>query len=43
VKDKLPNRPGRTYKREAYRKRPKDVQFEKRAKPPSKIKDSDLK
>ena len=43
MKDKLPNRPGRTYKREAYRKRPKDVQFEKRAKPPSKIKDSDLK
>lgn len=41
--DKLPNRPHRTAKREAYRKRPKDQQFEKREKPPSKIKLSDLK
>ena len=43
LKDKLPNRSGRKFKREAYRKRPKDVQFQKRKKPPSKIKDSDLK
>lgn len=43
VKDKLPNRPGRTAKREAYRKRPKDQQFQKREKPASKIKESDLK
>lgn len=43
TKDKLPNRPGRTAKREAYRKRPKDVQFEKRRKPPSKINPNDLK
>lgn len=43
TKDKLPNRPGRTAKREAYRKRPKDVQFEKRKKPASKIKPTDLK
>lgn len=43
AKDKLPNRPGRTAKREAYRKRPKDQQFQKRPKPPSKIKQSDLK
>lgn len=43
VQDKLPNRPGRTAKREAYRKRPKDIQFEKRKKPPSKINHQDLK
>jgi len=43
VKDKLPNRPGRTAKREAYRKRPKDQQFQKRQKPASKISESDLK
>jgi hypothetical protein len=43
MQDKLPNRPSRQYKREAYRKRPKDVQYEKRSKPASKIKDSDLK
>jgi len=43
VKDKLPNRPGRTAKREAYRKRPKDQQFKKRQKPPGKIKETDLK
>ena len=43
LKDKLPNRPGRTFKREAYRKRPKDLQFGKRGKPPTKIKESDLK
>lgn len=42
-KDKLPNRGKRSYRREAYRKRPKDVQFEKRTKPPSKLKQSDLK
>lgn len=42
-KDKLPNRPGRKAKREAYRKRPKDVQFEKRQKPSSKITEKDLK
>jgi hypothetical protein len=42
-KDKLPIRGKRKYRREAYRKRPKDSQFEKRAKPPSKMKDSDLK
>lgn len=41
--DKLPNRPSRHYKREAYRKRPKDVQFEKREKPASKLKDTDVK
>lgn len=41
--DKLPNRPGRHFKREAYRKRSKDVQFDKRTKPPSKITDTDLK
>lgn len=35
--DKLPNRPNRTAKREAYRKRSKDQQFAKRQKPPSKI------
>jgi len=43
LKDKLPVRPNRKYKREAYRKRPKDVQFEKRKKPASKIKESDVK
>jgi hypothetical protein len=42
-KDKLPIRGKRKYRREAYRKRPKDAQFEKRTKPPSKMKDSDLK
>ena len=43
TKDKLPNRPRRTAKREAYRKRPKDCQFDKRLKPPSKINPNDLK
>jgi len=43
TKDKLPNRPGRTAKREAYRKRKKDLQFEKRQKPPSKTNPNDLK
>lgn len=43
MQDKLPNRPSRSYKRETYRKRPKDVQYEKRSKPPSKFKESDLK
>lgn len=43
ISDKLPNRPGRTAKREAYRKRPKDLQFDKRQKPPSKIRENDLK
>jgi hypothetical protein len=42
-RDKLPVRGKRNYRREAYRKRPKDVQFEKRTKPSSKLKDSDLK
>lgn len=41
--DKLPLRSNRSFKREAYRKRPKDVQFEKRAKPASKIRSNDLK
>ena len=41
--DKLPNRSGRSFKREAYRKRPKDVQFAKRQKPASKIRARDLK
>jgi hypothetical protein len=43
MQDKLPNRPSRHYKREAYRKRPKDAQFEKRQKPASKLKDTDVK
>jgi len=43
VRDKLPNRPARKAKREAYRKRAKDLQFEKREKPASKIKPTDLK
>ena len=30
TKDKLPNRPGRSFKREAYAKRPKSNQFDKR-------------
>ncbi len=42
-KDKLPIRSKRSYRREAYRKRPKNMQFEKRTKPPSKMRDSDLK
>lgn len=42
-KDKLPIRGNRSYRREAYRKRPKDAQFAKREKPPSKLQDSDLK
>lgn len=33
----LPNRPGRKFKREAYRKRPKNSLFSKRSKPPSKM------
>lgn len=37
MKDKLPNRPNRRFKREAYRKRPKNIQFKKREKPPSKF------
>ena len=43
TKDKLPNRPGRTAKREAYQRRPKNIQFEKRKKPASKITPNDLK
>lgn len=43
TKDKLPNRPDRTAKREAYRKRPKNSQFEKREKPSSKLNQKDLK
>jgi hypothetical protein len=43
TKDKLPNRPGRKAKREAYRKRSKDQQFQKREKPPSKLNQNDLK
>ena len=43
TKDKLPNRPGRKCKREAYRKRPKNAQFEKRHKPPSKLIERDVK
>ena len=30
TQDKLPNRPGRSYPREAYRRRPKSTQFQKR-------------
>lgn len=30
MKDKLPNRPGRSYEREAYHQRPKSAQFKKR-------------
>jgi hypothetical protein len=30
MQDKLPNRPGRSYKRETYRRRPKSNQFKKR-------------
>ena len=30
MKDKLPDRPGRSYEREAYHKRPKSSQFKKR-------------
>ena len=30
TKDKLPNRPGRSYPREAYPRRPKSSQFQKR-------------
>lgn len=33
IRDKLPNRPGRNYKREAYSKRPKSNAFPKRLKP----------
>jgi Transposase DDE domain len=33
MRDKLPNRPGRNYKREAYPKRPKSNAFPKRTKP----------
>ena len=43
IKDKLPKRPKRKAERAAYRKRPKDMQFKKREKPASKIKESDLK
>lgn len=43
ITDKLPNRPGRKEKRQVYRKRPKDVQFEKRQKPASKIRQKDVK
>jgi hypothetical protein len=35
MRDVLPNRPGRSYEREAYPKRPKSDQFKKRKKPPS--------
>ena len=34
VQDKLPNRPNRTYEREAYNQRPQSAQFKKR--PPKK-------
>lgn len=43
TKDILPKRPERTAKREAYSKRPKNQQFKKRKKPPSKIREQDLK
>lgn len=43
TKDKLPNRPGRQFKREVYRKRPKDALFEKRKKPASKLRRCDVK
>lgn len=43
TKDKLPKRPGRTAKREAYRKRPKNCHFKKREKPAAKIKPENLK
>lgn len=43
TKDKLPNRPNRSAKREAYQKRPKSQDFSKRHKPPSKLKDTDVK
>jgi len=42
TKDKLPKRPQRTAKREAYAKRPKNCQFDKRKKPASKFRDKDL-
>ena len=35
MRDVLPNRPGRSYERETYPKRPKSDQFKKRKKPPS--------
>ncbi len=35
MKDKLPNRPGRSYPRTAYHRRPKSAQFPKRAPPNS--------
>ena len=37
MQDTLPNRPGRQFKREAYRKNPKNSEFEKRKKPLSKL------
>jgi len=43
MKDKLPNRPNRTAKREAYRKASKTRHFKKRKKPPSKLLNSDVK
>ena len=43
TKDKLPNRPGRKEKRQAYRKSAKNKHFDKRQKPPSKINERDLK
>jgi len=42
MKDALPKRSGRQFKREAYRKRPKCREFDKREKPPSKITQRDL-
>lgn len=36
MNNKLPNRPGRSYEREAYPRRPKSNQFKKRLKPPEK-------
>jgi hypothetical protein len=35
MKDKLPNRPGRSYPRETYPRRPKGSQFPKRSPPPN--------
>lgn len=43
TKDKLPNRPGRSFKREAYQRRPKSYQFEKRKKRPPIPSDEDTK
>lgn len=37
MREKLPNRPGRSFERETYPRRPKSNQFKKRVPPPSKI------